>query len=209
MAAYTLRIVVVAPEPLGRDLADAQDAGELERSRHLRIGLLEGGYNIVAVLPADVYLHERLAQISPDMVIVDAESRARDTLEHVVIATRDARRPIVLFTDDADTSHVGDAIAAGVTAYVVAGLAPERIKPVLEVALARFGHEEAMRRELADARLQLSERKVVERAKGILMSRHALSEEDAYRRLRRTAMDRGLKLAEVAQRVVDVAELLA
>jgi response regulator NasT len=207
-AAPPLRIVIVAPEPLARDLADAQDADEIERSRHLRIGLLEGGYNIVAVLPADPFLPERLAQIGPDMVIVDAESRARDTLEHVVIATRDARRPIVLFTNDDDTSHVGDAIAAGVTAYIVAGLAPERIKPVLDVALARFRHEEALRRELADARTQLSDRKVVDRAKGILMTRHGLSEEDAYGRLRKTAMDRGMKLAEVAQRVIDVADLL-
>jgi response regulator NasT len=207
-AAALLRIVIIAPEPLARDLADSHDTDELERSRRLRIGLLEGGYNIVAVLPADTYLPERLSQIAPDLVIVDAESRARDTLEHVVIATRDARRPIVLFTNDDDTSHVGDAIAAGVTAYVVAGLAPARVKPVLDVAMARFRHEEAMRRELADARMQLSERKVVDRAKGILMSRHGLSEEDAYGRLRKTAMDRGMKLAEVAQRVVDVADLL-
>ena len=82
-----------------RDLADAQSAAELERSRSLRIGLLESGYNIVAVLPADMFLPERLAQIAPDMIIVDAESQARDTLEHVVMATRDARRPIVLFTE--------------------------------------------------------------------------------------------------------------
>jgi response regulator NasT len=206
--ALPLRIVIVAPEPLARDLADVQSVEELERSRRLRIGLLEGGYNIVAVLPADPFLPERLTQIAPDMIIVDAESQARDTLEHVVIATRDARRPIVLFTNDDDTSHVGAAIAAGVTAYVVAGLAPARIKPVLEVAMARFRHEEAMRRELADARTQLSDRKVVERAKGILMSRHAMSEEQAYVRLRKTAMDRGMKLAEVAQRVLDVADLL-
>jgi two-component system, response regulator / RNA-binding antiterminator len=207
-AAPSLRIVIVAPEPLARDLADAESASELERSRQLRIGLLESGYNIVAVLPADPFLPERLAQIGPDMIIVDAESQARDTLEHVVIATRDARRPIVLFTNDGDTSHVGDAIAAGVTAYVVAGLAPERVKPVLEVALARFRHEEALRRELADARTQLSDRKVVDRAKGILMTRHGLSEDEAYGRLRKTAMDRGMKIAEVAQRILDVADLL-
>jgi response regulator NasT len=203
-----LRIVIVAPEPPARDLADADSASELERSRQLRIGLLESDYNIVAVLPADPFLPDRLAQIGPDMIIIDAESQARDTLEHVVMATRDARRPIVLFTNDDDTSHVGDAIAAGVTAYVVAGLAPERVKPVLEVALARFRHEEVMRRELADARLQLSDRKVVERAKGILMARHGLSEDQAYGRLRKTAMDRGMKLADVAQRIVDVADLL-
>lgn len=203
-----LRIVIVAPEEPERDLSDAQTQGELERARSLRIGLLESDYNIVAVLPADPFLPERLSQIAPDMIIVDAESQARDTLEHVVMATRDERRPIVLFTNDEDTSQVGAAIAAGVSAYVVAGLAPERIRPVLEVAMARFKHEESLRRELADARTQLSERKTIDRAKGILMARHALTEDQAYARLRKTAMDRGMKLAEVAQRIVDVADLL-
>lgn len=203
-----LRIVIVAPEVPDRDLADAQTEGELERARSLRIGLLESHHNIVAVLPADPFLPERLTQIAPDMIIVDAESQARDTLEHVVMATRDERRPIVLFTNDDDTSQVGAAIAAGVSAYVVAGLAPERIRPVLEVAMARFQHEESLRRELADARTQLSERKTIDRAKGILMARHTLTEDQAYARLRKTAMDRGMKLAEVAQRIVDVADLL-
>jgi len=207
-SAAPLRIVIVAPDTLAPDPADPQAAVEAERSRSLRIGLLQNGYNIVAVLPADVYLPDRLAQIVPDMIIVDAESQARDTLEHVVVATRDARRPIVLFTNDDDTTHVRDAIAAGVTAYVVAGLAPERVKPVLDVALARFQHEEAMRRELADARLQLSARKLVDRAKGLLMSRNGLTEAEAYARLRKTAMDKGLKLADVAQRILDVADLL-
>lgn len=202
-----LRIVVIASD-LVVEHDDAQAQSEAERSRRLRIGLLEGGYNIVAVLPPDAFLPDRLRQIDPDMVIVDAESQARDTLEHVVIATRDEPRPIVLFTNDPDTSRVGDAIAAGVTAYVVAGLASERVKPVLDVAMARFRHEASMRRELADARNQLSERKVIERAKGILMARHGLAEDQAYAKLRKTAMDRGLKLAEVAQRIVDVADLL-
>jgi response regulator NasT len=202
------RIVIVAPESLHPEPGDEAAALEAERSRSLRIGLLENGYNIVAVLPADVFLPDRIAQIGPDMIIVDAESEARDTLEHVVVATREARRPIVLFTNDDDTTHVRDAIAAGVTAYVVSGLAPDRVKPVLEVAMARFQHEEAMRRELADARTQLSDRKVVDRAKGILMRRNGLPEEEAYARLRKTAMDKGMKLAEVAQRIVDVADLL-
>jgi len=206
--ATDLRIVIVAPDTLAPDPSDPPAEVEAERSRSLRIGMLENGYNIVAVLPADVFLPDRLAQISPDMIIVDAESQARDTLEHVVVATRDARRPIVLFTNDEDTSHVRDAIAAGVTAYVVAGLAAERVKPVLEVALARFQHEETLRRELADARMQLSDRKVIDRAKGILMRRHSLPEEEAYARLRKTAMDKGMKLADVAQRIIDVADLL-
>lgn len=202
-----LRIVIVAPD-LAPDASDPQAGTEAERSRALRIGLLEAGYNIVAVLPADVFLPDRLAQIAPDMIIVDAESQARDTLEHVVMATREARRPIVLFTNDDDTSHVGDAIAAGVTAYVVAGLAPERVKPVLDVAMARFQHEEGLRRELADARTELSDRKRIDRAKGLLIARHGLTEEEAYARLRRTAMDKGLRIAEVAQRLIDVSELL-
>ncbi len=204
-----LRIVIVAPESLVPDAdADAEDRGAAERSRQLRIGLLEGGYNIVAVLPSDMFLPDRLAQIQPDLIIVDAESQARDTLEHVVMATREARRPIVLFTDDNDTTHMKDAIAAGVTAYVVAGLAPARVKPVLDVAMARFQVEESMRRELADARSQLNDRKVIERAKGALMKRLGLSEEEAYARLRKTAMDKGLKLAELARRMIDTMELL-
>jgi len=207
-SAAALRIVIVAP-----DLADAQSDVEAERSRSLRISLLENGHNIVAVLPVNVFLPERLAQISVDMIIVDMiivddESGARDTLEHVVMATRDAQRPIVLFTNDDDTTHVRDAIAAGVTAYVVAGLASERVKPVLEVAMARFQHEEAMRQELTDARSQLSDRKVVDRAKGLLMKRHAVSENEAYLRLRNAAMNKGMKLADVAQRILDVADLL-
>lgn len=204
----SLRLVIVAPESLAPDPADAEARQEAERSRSLRIGLLEAGYNIVAVLPADAFLPDRIAQIQPDMIVVDAESQARDILEHVVFATRDDRRPIVMFTDDEDTSHVGDAIAAGVSAYVVAGLASERIKPVLEVAMARFRHEENLRRELADARTQLEERKLIDRAKGLLMAKQGCSEQEAYARLRKTAMDRGLKLAEVAQRLIDVADML-
>ena len=114
--AATLRIVVVAPDTLTADADDSAAESEAQGSRWLRVGLLESGYNIVAVLPADVFLPERLAQIAPDMIIVDAESQARDTLEHVVMASRDARRPIVLFTDDNDMTHMPDAIAAGVTA---------------------------------------------------------------------------------------------
>jgi response regulator NasT len=208
-SAESLRIVVVAPDSLAPDTDYPETDSEVQRSRWLRIGLLEGGDNIVAVLPADVFLPERLAQIGPDMIIVDAESQARDTLEHVVMATRDARRPIVLFTDDSDMTHMPDAIAAGVTAYVVAGLAPDRVKPVLDVALARFQHEEALRLELAAARSELSGRKTIARATGILMRSQGITENEAYGRLRKTAMDKGLKLGDVAQRVVDLADLLS
>lgn len=208
--ALSMRLVIVAPESLTPDKETDESAlAEAERSRMLRIALLEAGFNIVAALPADAFLPERIAQIQPDMIVVDAESQGRDILEHVVMATRGERRPIVLFSDDEDTSHVRAAIASGVSAYVVAGLPSESIKPVIDVAMARFQHEEGLRRELADARSQLEDRKVIERAKGLLMSKHGLSEPEAYSKLRKAAMDKGLKLAEVAQRLLDVADMLA
>ena len=204
----SLRLVVIAPD-LADSGADDERTHELaERSRQLRIGLLENNYNLIAVLPADTFLTERLAQLQPDMIIVDAESEARDSLEHVVMATRDARRPIVLFTNDNDTSHVKDAVAAGVSAYIVAGLSPDRIRPILEVAMARFEHEQGLRQELAHAKTELQDRKVIDRAKALLMQRQSLSEQVAYDKLRKAAMDKGLRLGEVAQRMLDAADLL-
>ena len=219
----SLRIVVVAPELEAGDPADEYALSQAERSRSLRIGLLESGYNLVAVLPADVFLHERIRQLQPDMIIVDAESDARDALEHVVLATRDERRPIVMFSNDEDSDNLRYAVAAGVSAYVVAGLSAQRIRPVLDLALARFGREQQLRQELAETRSELQQqsleleahkaelqnRKVIDRAKGLLMQRLKLSEQAAYERMRKTAMDRNLKLVEVAQRMLDVADLLS
>ena len=203
-----LRIVVLAPDLAVSDQDDEQAMHQVERSRSLRIGLLENGFNLIATLPADVFLAERIAQLQPDLIIVDAESDARDALEHVVMATRDARRPIVMFTNDNDARVARDAVAAGVSAYIVAGLAPDRIRPIVDVAMARFQHEQALRLELAQARSELQDRKVVDRAKALLMKRQGLSEPEAFARLRKAAMDRGLKLGEVAQRMLDAAELL-
>jgi len=203
-----LRIVVVAPDLAIADPDDEHAVLQAERSRALRIGLLENNFNLVATLPADVFLSERIAQLQPDLIIVDAESEARDALEHVVMATRDERRPIVMFTNDEDTSHVKDAVAAGVSAYIVAGLAPQRIRPILDVAMARFQHEQSLRAELADAKTELKDRKTIDRAKGLLMQRQGMSEQVAYEKLRKTAMDKGLKLADVAQRMLDVMDLL-
>lgn len=203
-----LRIVVVAPDLALTEPDDDHAASQAERSRALRIGLLENNFNLIATLPADVFLSDRLAQLQPDLIIVDAESEARDALEHVVVATRDARRPIVMFTNDEDTTHVKDAVAAGVCAYIVAGLAPQRIRPILDVAMARFAHEQALRAELADARTELQDRKTIDRAKGLLMQRQGLSEQAAYEKLRKTAMDKGLKLGEVARRMLEMVDLL-
>ncbi len=204
-----LRIVVVAPELVSLDDDDSFAIAQADRSRSLRIGLLENGFNLVAVLPGDAFLAERINQLAPDMIIVDAESEARDALEHVVLATRDARRPIVMFTNDNDTANVKAAVAAGVSAYIVAGLSSERIRPILDVAMARFQHEQALRNELASTKIELHDRKVIDRAKGLLMERQNLTEQVAYDRLRKAAMSKGLKLVDVAQRMLDVADLLA
>jgi len=203
----TLRIVVVNTVPDSGAGAQALDA-QARRNTALRIGLLESGYDIVASLPADIFLPERIGQIQPDMIIIDSESDARDVLEHIVIATRDERRPIVLFTEDQNPSSVDAAIAAGVSAYIVDGLQAERVKPVLDVAMARFKREQKLLDELSDTRRQLADRKLIERAKGVLMARNRLSEEEAYQRLRSMAMNKKLKLAEIAQRILDVEDLL-
>jgi two-component system, response regulator / RNA-binding antiterminator len=203
-----LRIVVVAPDLEIEDPNDDHARTQAERSRALRIGLLESGFNLIATLPADVFLADRISQLQPDLIIVDAESEARDALEHVVFATRDARRPIVLFTDDNDTSHVRDAVAVGVSAYIVDGLSSTRIRPILDVAMARFEYEQRLRLERDDARSALQERTVVDRAKALLMERQGLNEKEAFTKLRKAAMDKGLKIGEVARRMLDMADLL-
>ena len=210
-----LRIVVVAPDLDIADQSDTHALNQAERSRSLRIGLLENGFNLVAVLPADTFLHERLAQLQADMIILDAESDARDALEHVVVATRDARRPIVMFTNDNDSSNARAAVAAGVSAYIVAGLSAERIRPILDVAMARFEQDQALRAELADAKTEvqdlnteLKNRRIIDRAKGLLMERQGLCEQAAYEKLRKTAIDKSLKVVEVSQRMLDVVDLL-
>jgi len=204
----SLRIVVVNTVIRAGEEGNPALAAQAERARVLRIGLLEAGYDIVASLPPDIYLPERIAQLQPDMIIVDAESDARDVLEHIVIATRDERRPIVMFTESDDADSMEAAMSAGVSAYIVAGLHSERIKPVLQVALARFKREQKLLDELSDTRHKLAERKVIERAKGLLMARQSFTEDQAYQKLRTLAMSKNLKLAEVAQRILDVEDLL-
>jgi response regulator NasT len=208
MTMRNLRIVVVNAIIHAGDEDDEAMRAQVERARVLRIGLLEAGYDIVASLPPDMYLPERIAQLQPDMIIVDAESDARDVLEHIVIATRDERRPIVMFTESADTESMEAAMAAGVSAYIVAGLQGDRIKPVLQVALARFKREQKLLDELSDTKSKLAERKVIERAKGLLMERQRFTEDQAYQKLRTMAMSKNLKLSEVAQRILDVEDLL-
>lgn len=198
--------IVVVNSLVAPDGADQAAIEQADRARALRIGLLENGYNILAALPPGDDLAGQIARLQPDLIIVDEQSDA--ALQRVVEATATARRPIVCFTEDDDRQKMHAAIRAGVSAYVVQGLSAERVKAVLDVAIARFRVEQELRDELEETRNKLAERKVIERAKGLLMERQQCSEDEAYSKLRRMAMDKNLKLVDLAQRMLDVAELL-
>ncbi|NUO88985.1 MAG: ANTAR domain-containing protein [Cupriavidus sp.] len=170
----------------------------------IRSGLVNAGFTEIQIVDANLRLPDVITATQPDMLIIASESAARDTIEHVCVSTQHAPRPIVLFTDNDDSQRIKAALSAGITAYIVDGLRAERVKTVLDVAYARFELDQQLRAELDATRLKLAERKVVERAKGLLMQARGLSEEDAYKRLRSMAMERGLKLVDAAQRVIDV-----
>ena len=179
-----------------------------EEESPLREGLACAGYDVVVVSAIGLALAERVTEFDPHIIIIDTESPSRDVLEHISVVSARAPRPIVMFTDDGENTSIHAALRAGVSAYVVAGIQAERLQPILDVAVARFAHEQALRHELRDAQTKLVERKVIERAKGILMEQKGVTEEQAYRLLRTLAMDKNAKLLDVAQQVVDVAKLL-
>jgi response regulator NasT len=194
-----------SPKPLRVLLVD-DDSPHLP---FLRDELLRLGCEVLGVIDAAVELAASVSKLDPDLVIIGAESPSRDTLEHIAVMSHAAPRPIVLFTDDPDRARMQRAIRAGVSSYVVAGLAPERLRPILDVALARFEADAELRAELDAARGELQARKRIERAKGILMEARALSEEQAYREMRKMAMDRGEKLAQIAERIIEAKAMLS
>lgn len=171
--------------------------------------LQQQGHEVVGVVDSAVALHDQVLQLRPDVVIVDAESPSRDTLEHLATLSAHLPRPVVVFAEDEADDPMRRAMAAGVSAYVVAGLQARRIAPVLRVAIARFEQEALLRRQLLEAQAALGARKQVERAKGILMRTRGMGEDEAYKLLRKLAMDRGSKLEQVAEQVIAAADLLA
>lgn len=193
-----------ATEPLRVVLVD----DDAERSRNLRGALTLAGYRVVAELRASIDLPEAVQGLKPHIVIVAADSPDRDTLEHISLTLRHAPRPVVMFTQDGASETIRTAVQAGVAAYVVDGLSPERIRPILEVACARFEAHQALAERLADTERQLAERKTIEQAKGLLMERRGLTEAEAYRELRRLSMQTGKRLADVAETLLAAAHLL-
>lgn len=181
----------------------------MERAEALRRALVQSGYEVIAYIPSAFDLHRQVSSLQPDIVIIDTDSPDRDTLENICVVSRDDPRPVVLFTHDGDGEKIRAATQAGVSAYVVNGMAAERVGPIIDAAVARFEQFQALKRELDEIEQKLADRKVIERAKGILMQSRKLSEEDAYRALRKQAMENNARLAEVARQVIAVAGLLA
>lgn len=179
-----------------------------ERAAMLKHALQEAGYHIAAHVSASADLPGLVSELKPDVIILDTESPDRDTLEHLCIISRDQPRPIVMFTHDDDSEKIRAAIRAGVSAYVVNGLQSERLRPIMDVAMARFNEFQAMRNELEKAETQLAGRKDLDRAKGILMKQRGWSEEEAYQAMRKMAMDKGIKLAELSRQIIAMADLL-
>jgi response regulator NasT len=182
--------------------------GRESRSTDLAHGLEQSGCLVVHRSRLDSDIERAVTLCCPDVIIIDLESPDRDTLEGMCRIGAEHPRPIVMFVDETDRDSIRSAMRAGVAAYVVKGSSPERVRPVLDVAIARFQHHEALKAELRQVKSTLEERKIVERAKGILMDKRGLCEADAYAALRKMAMTRSMKIHDVAEQVLAMADWL-
>lgn len=179
-----------------------------ERAEVLGEGLRLAGHEVAASLSSPVALLATIDRLAPDVIVVDTDSPSRDVLEHLVVMSQHTPRPVIMFASDAAPQTIRDAVRAGVSAYVVDGLEPSRVKAIIDVAVARFEDLQKLRGEVAEAHRKLTERKLVERAKGLLMRARGLDEESAYHLLRKVAMDRKLAMAEVARQLIDAVDVL-
>jgi len=177
------------------------------RAAILEEGLREAGYVNVVRIEGTTKLLARIYAIDPDVILIDLENPSRDVLEQMFQVSRIVKRPVAMFVDQADSASIQASVDAGVSAYIVNGLKKERIKSILDLCISRFNAFSRLQSELEQTRSALEERKVIDRAKGILMKAKNLSEEQAYTLLRKTAMNENRKIAEVAQSVVTAAEL--
>jgi response regulator NasT len=184
---------------------------ETDRDRASLIvdGLREAGNYDIHVISEPSELSRNIQARAPDVVLIDIENPSRDVLEELALASGPQERPVAMFVDRSADGLTAAAVEAGVSAYVVDGLQPGRLKPVLDAAIARFRMVQRIRTELAATKRALEERKVIDRAKGMIMKARAITEDEAYALLRKTAMDQNRRVAEVAQALVTAAGLLA
>jgi len=174
----------------------------------LKAALSEAGFEVIEESGLVIDLPGRVEVLCPDVILIDSESPGRDVLEQVVLVSRDQPRPIVMFTDEQDLGVMRQAIKSGVSAYIVAGIQSERLQPILDVAMARFESDQALRAELQVREAQLAERKRIELAKGLLMKMKTCNEEEAYTLMRRQAMSRQQKLIQVAEQIIAMHDML-
>lgn len=182
--------------------------GDPERARMIAEALgAEPGTDVRVIAPGPG-LARRIAVLQPELVLIDAANPSRDELEELTLASGPMERPVAIFVDRSDSATTRAIIEAGVAAYVVDGLKLSRLRPVLDAAVARFAMLHKVRAELAATRAALEERKLIDRAKGIVMRARGLSEDEAYSLMRKTAMERGRRMADIAQAIVTAAEVL-
>lgn len=172
-------------------------------------GLAENSEFQTTVISDPVGLARKLVELQPDVVLIGMDNPSRDMMEQLTAAAMPAERPVAMFVNRTDSEMMRDAINAGVSAYIVDGLRPERIKPIVEAAVARFQNFSQLRNELTATKAALAERKTIDRAKGMLMKARGIGEDDAYELLRKAAMDSGKRIADVAESLVTAAGLLS
>lgn len=178
------------------------------RASIIESGLREAGHSRVTVVSELHGLVRRITEVAPDVIVIDLENPNRDQLEHLLQMSRVIEKPIAMFVDQSDNAMMEQAIEAGVSAYVVDGLRKDRIKPILDMAIARFNAYSRLKAELQDTRQALEDRKVIDRAKSLLMKTRNLTEDEAHHLLRRTAMAQSRRMGEVARVLVESAQLL-
>jgi len=179
------------------------------RAQLIKESLHAAGAVKIHVIAAANDLARRVHDLNPDIVLIDMANPSRDSLEAMALASGPHDRPVAMFVDRSDEGLMRSAIEAGMSAYVVDGLQPERLKPILDAAVARFNMFSRMRTELETTKRALEERKVIDRAKGLIMKARGIGEDEAYALLRKTAMDQGKRVADVAQALVTTAGLLS
>ncbi len=188
-----LKIVIVDESPI--------------RSAIIEEGLREAGFTQVLRIEEMTSLLARIYAIDPDVIIIDLENPSRDVLEQMFQVSRIVKRPIAMFVDQSDAASIQASVDAGVSAYIVGGLAKERVKNILDLCISRFNAFTRLQAELDQAKTALEDRKVIDRAKGILMKAKGLTEEQAYALLRKTAMNEKKKISEIAQSVITASEM--
>ncbi len=194
MAESTLHIVIIDPNHV--------------RASIIEEGLREAGYDHVTIIGDMRELLRQIVDAEPDVIFIDLENPNRDVLEQMFQVSRSVHRPVAMFVDRSDTPSIEAAFDAGVSAYIVDGLRKERVKPLLDVTISRFNAFNKLRDELASTRQELADRKIIDKAKGILMTRRGLSEEQAFEILRKTAMNESRRIVDVARSLITASRML-